>query len=65
MKISKIFSELSFLSDFFKINIYITVKMSKKFSGAEYRKQKSDRDKENQKQAGSFLKYLKQEQESL
>lgn len=39
--------------------------MSKKPSGAEYRKRKADRDKEDQKQAGSFLKYLKEEQKSI
>lgn len=38
--------------------------MNKKPSDAEYRKQEADRDKENQKQAGSFLKYLKEEQKS-
>ncbi|EZA49258.1 hypothetical protein X777_12467 [Ooceraea biroi] len=37
--------------------------MSKKPSGAEYRKRRIERDREEQKQAGSFLKYLKQEQE--
>lgn len=39
--------------------------MSKKPSGAEYRKRKADRDREDQKQAGSFLKYLKEEQKSI
>ncbi|XP_011164071.2 zinc finger MYM-type protein 5-like [Solenopsis invicta] len=39
--------------------------MSKKPSGAEYRKRKADRDREEQKQVGSFLKYLRPEQESI
>lgn len=39
--------------------------MSKKPSGAEYRKRKADRDREDQKQGGSFLKYLKEEQKSI
>lgn len=39
--------------------------MSKKPSGTEYRKRKINKDREEQKQTGSFLKYLRQEQESI
>lgn len=39
--------------------------MSKKSSDAEYRKRKANRDREEQKQADSFLKYLKEEQKPI
>ncbi|XP_020297715.1 zinc finger MYM-type protein 5-like [Pseudomyrmex gracilis] len=39
--------------------------MSKKPSGAEFRKRKADKDREKQKQTGSFLKYLEEEQKPI